>query len=156
MSFQISGLSGSEFNPLYDLTGAQLAARGMTRVCADTDFGYPDRVSLADAAVGDHLILLSYEHQPASSPFRASGPIFVGPSACADPVSHLDDVPASLARRPISLRAYDEAGIMIDAELVDGAVLAGVIGRQFANKKVRYLHAHFALRGCFAARIDRV
>jgi hypothetical protein len=156
MSFQISGLSGADFASLFDLTDAQLAARGMSRLQADSDFGYPDRISLADASIGEDLILLSYDHQPASSPFKACGPIFVSRRAGADPVSHLDFVPASLARRPISLRAYDEAGMMIDAELVDGAVLAGVIERQLSNNNVSYLHAHYALRGCFAARIDRV
>lgn len=156
MSFQITGLSGPDFNHLFDLTDAQLRQRAMARVHVDAELAFPDRVSLADAPVGEELILLSHEHQPASSPFNASGPIFVSYSKRADPVVCVDEVPASLERRPISLRAYDDNGMMVDAELVDGAVLAGVIERQFANGLVSYLHAHFALRGCYAARIDRV
>lgn len=156
MSFQISGLNGTDFNHLFELTDGQLAERAMSRVRVDAEFGYPDRIALADAAVGEDLILLSYDHQPARSPFNGSGPIFVGHSKRTEPVIYLDQVPESLERRPISLRAYDESGVMVDAELIDGAVLAGVIERQFANDQVSYLHAHFALRGCFAARIDRL
>ena len=44
---------------------------------------------------------------------------------------------------------------MLDADLVDGAVIEPVIERVFANPGVAYLHAHYAKRGCYAARIDR-
>jgi len=38
---------------------------------------------------------------------------------------------------------------------VDGRELEGVIERFFANPEVQYLHAHYAKRGCYAARIER-
>ena len=44
---------------------------------------------------------------------------------------------------------------MIDADLVDGRELEGVIERLFANPATAYMHAHYATRGCYAARIDR-
>jgi hypothetical protein len=44
---------------------------------------------------------------------------------------------------------------MVDAGLVDGAALDGLIRRFFGNPDVDYLHAHYAKRGCYAARIDR-
>ena len=40
--------------------------------------GTPCRVSLVDAAVGETVLLLPYEHQAApGSPYRSSGAIFV-------------------------------------------------------------------------------
>ena len=45
---------------------------------------------------------------------------------------------------------------MVDADVVDGQVLAGLIERFFGNPDVAYLHAHYAKRGCYAARIDRL
>jgi hypothetical protein len=33
--------------------------------------------------------------------------------------------------------------------------LDGLIDRFFDNPNVAYLHAHYAKRGCYAARIDR-
>jgi len=53
------------------------------------------------------------------------------------------------------LRAFDAKNEMVDADVVDGAQLEGVIERFFARDEVDYLQAHYAKRGCYAARIDR-
>ena len=57
--------------------------------------------------------------------------------------------------RPISLRAFDVSGEMIDADLTSGGDLKAPIERLFANPEAAYIHAHYAKRGCYAARIDR-
>jgi hypothetical protein len=66
----------------------------------------------------------------------------------------VDRVPDSLTARLLSLRAYDRDGIMLDADVVDGKELGPAIARMLANGDVDYLHAHYAKRGCYAARID--
>ncbi|MEO8101598.1 MAG: DUF1203 domain-containing protein, partial [Betaproteobacteria bacterium] len=71
MNFRISGLPAEPFKTLFDLDDAALAARGAQRVYADDSTGYPCRVSMAHAAPGEELILMSYEHQAARSPYRA-------------------------------------------------------------------------------------
>ena len=53
------------------------------------------------------------------------------------------------------IRAYDDAGMMIDAEIVEGADAVPLIERFLSDPRAAYLHAHNARRGCFAARIDR-
>jgi hypothetical protein len=45
--------------------------------------------------------------------------------------------------------------MMIDADVVGGPDVEALIQRLFANPEARYIHAHNAGRGCFAARIDR-
>jgi hypothetical protein len=60
-----------------------------------------------------------------------------------------------MRRRVISLRAFDEDGMLIDADLAEGSMLEPVIGRLFASPQAAYLHAHYAKPGCYAARIDR-
>jgi hypothetical protein len=45
--------------------------------------------------------------------------------------------------------------MMVAAELVEGQALAPFVRQLFDNPEVAYLQAHFARRGCFAARIDR-
>ena len=45
--------------------------------------------------------------------------------------------------------------MMIDADVVGGREVETLIQRLFVNPEVRYIHAHNAGRGCFAARIDR-
>jgi hypothetical protein len=39
--------------------------------------------------------------------------------------------------------------------VVEGRELVPLVERYLAETEVAYLHAHFARRGCFAARIDR-
>jgi hypothetical protein len=154
MSFRITGLDPAPFVPLYGLSDAALAARGARRVVADSDFGFPDRVELRDAAAGERLLLLNYTHQPADTPYRASHAIFVreGAESACDMV---DAVPRALRVRPISLRAFDAGHSMVDADLVDGAALPELVARFLADPEVAYLHAHYAKRGCYAARIER-
>ncbi len=67
----------------------------------------------------------------------------------------VDEVPEVMRVRPISLRAFDRADLMVDADLVDGRDLEDLIARFLSNPQVVYLHAHYAKRGCYAARIER-
>ena len=155
MSFKITGLPVDEFRPLFGLGEAELAARGVIRHTATTPVGFPCRITLRDAEVGQTLLLLNYEHQSADTPYRSSHAIFVSEAAQETAVA-VDSLPQCLAVRPqISLRAFDAAGMMTAAELSPGADLAAVIERLLADPQVAYLHAHNAGRGCFAARIDR-
>lgn len=154
MSFRATGLSLSPFEPLFALDDAALAARGMRRVIADAKPGFPCRVGLVDAEPGERLILLPFEHQPAHSPYRASGPIFVREAARA-PFDQAGVVPPVLRGRQLSVRAYDAAGLMVDADVLDGNDVERAIARFFARDDVAYLHVHNAKRGCYACRIDR-
>jgi hypothetical protein len=154
MSFRATGLPLSPFEPLFGLDDEALAARGMCRVIADAKPGFPCRVSLADAVPGERLILLPFEHQPAHSPYRASGPIFVR-EAARTPFDEVDVVPPVLRGRPLSVRAYDAAGMMVDADVLDGDDVESAIARFFARGDVAYLQVHNAKRGCYACRIDR-
>ena len=49
----------------------------MRRMRSDQPVGFPCRVSLEDAPVGEEVLLLPFTHQDSRSPYRASGPIFV-------------------------------------------------------------------------------
>jgi Protein of unknown function (DUF1203) len=154
MNYQLRGLEPVQFESLFELDDAELAERGMRRVRADQPVGFPCRISLEDAPVGEELLLLPFAHQDSRSPYRASGPIFVrrGRHQAARIVNAL---PSYLTLRPLSVRAYDAADEMVDAEVVDGTEAAPVIERFLGRADVRYLHVHFARRGCFACRIDR-
>src|SRR5580658_5510843 len=76
-SFQLVGIPYESFAPLFALTDSELSKIDAQRVLARSAPGYPCRVSLADAEIGEELLLLPYEHQPAHSPYKSSGPIFV-------------------------------------------------------------------------------
>lgn len=152
--FVIAGLDPAPFAPLYGLDDAELAERGVIRMTVDATPGFPCRVSLEDVTPGARVLLLNHEHLAVATPYRQSHAIFVREGV--ERAARFDNVvPAQLAIRTLSVRAYDADGMMVDADLVEGRDLSAVIGRFFAASTVAYLHAHNAKRGCFAARIDR-
>ncbi len=77
MAYTVTSLPAEPFAPLFAMDDEALASRGARRVVADAPLGFPCRVSLDDAEPGETLILVNYEHQSASTPFRASHAIFV-------------------------------------------------------------------------------
>ncbi|MDB5482886.1 MAG: hypothetical protein JWO83_3939 [Caulobacteraceae bacterium] len=154
MSFRITGLSPEPFRHLFGLPDEELARLGAERCVADQTPGYPDRIEVRDAQPGETLLLVNFTHQPADTPYRASHAIFVREGA-RDRYDRIDEIPDALRLRPISLRAFDASGRMVDADLVDGRDLEAVIARLLGVPQADYLHAHYARRGCYAARIDR-
>lgn len=153
-SFRLTGLSHEQFKPLFAMNDSQLAELGAIRVTATENPGYPCRISLQDAGVGEELLLLPYAHQPAQSPYRASGPIYVRRSA-VQRVLEPDEIPDYVSRRLISVRAYDATHMMLNAEVCEGPAVAMEITRQFADERVAYIHLHNARQGCFSCLVNR-
>jgi hypothetical protein len=153
MTFRVTGLSPEPFRPLFGLSDDALARRGARRYVADGP-GFPDRIEISDAAPGETLLLVNYVHQPADTPYRASHAIFVRERA-VEPTDVVDDLPPAMRSRPLSLRAFDAAGLMVDGELVDGGAAEPLIERFLADPQVAYIHAHYARRGCYAGLIER-
>ena len=154
MPFIVSGLPAEAFAPLFDLDEAALADHNAVRVVAGETGRYPCRISLEDAKPGERLLLLNYQHQDAATPYRSNYAIYVRESALETRRLE-DELPPVLRGRPIALRAFDAAGMLVGAELALNDDVEAAIGRQFANPEAAYLHTHNAAHGCFAARIDR-
>ena len=153
MSFRITGLSPEPFQPLFALSDADLAARGAVRRIADRRPGFPCRISLTDAEPGQEVILTHFEHHAVASPFRASHAIYVRRGE--QRYDAVDQVAEQLRLRLLSVRAFDRAGMLVDANVVDGHELEAVIARLLGDPRADYLHVHYARPGCYAARIDR-
>ena len=153
MSFRIRGLSPDLFNGYFAMSDAELQRAGAIRLVADSP-GLPCRVSLEHAAVGDEMLLLNYEHQPAQTPYRARHAIYVS-RASREAFDRIDVVPETILTRLVSVRAFDAAGMMVDAEVLEGTHAAEIFERYLSNPAVSYLHVHNARRGCYAARVER-
>ncbi len=152
--FRIKGLNSKSFEHLYDLSDEGLALHGARRCVADRKPGFPDRIEVRDAEPGETLLLVNYVHQPANTPYRASHAIFVREGA-TETYDRINEVPEVMRVRPISLRAFDQEDLMVDADLAEGGGLEKLIARLLSEPKVAYLQAHYAKRGCYAARIER-
>jgi hypothetical protein len=154
MTYRIKGLSPEPFRHLFGLSDEELTAQGAKRYVVDKKPGYPDRVEVRDLEPGETAILLNYVHQPANTPYRASHAIFVREGA-TEQFDAVNTIPEVLAVRPLSLRAFDTDHLMVDADVVDGSEAETLIERFFKNPAVEYIQAHYAKRGCYAARIER-
>lgn len=153
-SFRLIGLDPQPFAPLFDLDEAALRARGVRRRIADAATGYPCRISLSDAAVGEELLLLSYEYLAADTPYRAAGPIYVRRHAQPRTLD-VGEVPPYVSARLISLRGYSARHLMVDAQVCEGVEVAAQIQRMFDDPKIAYLHLHNARPGCYSCRAER-
>ena len=151
MSFRILGLPAERFAPLFALDDAKLAAIGGLRQIAERPS--PCRVSLRDAEPGEELLLINYEHHPLASPYRMRYAIYVREGD--ETYDRVDEVPEQLRKRMLAARSFNDRGMLVAHELVDGRALEPVIKRQLADERARYLHLHFASAGCYAARVER-
>ena len=153
MSFRVLGLSPSQFRPLFAMHDARLHKLGARRVIAD-DPHMPCRVSLEHARLGEELLLVNFEHQPANTPYRATHAIYVR-RAAERAFDAVDTIPVVLRSRLLAIRAFDGQHMMIDAEVCEGSEAADLFERFLAEKQTSYLHVHNAKRGCYAARVER-
>jgi Protein of unknown function (DUF1203) len=154
MSFQISSLPSAKFSHLFGKSDDELRAAGVVVKTADSKPGFPCRVTLQDAEPGTRMLLLNFEHQDAPTPYRSSHAIFVIDGAREAQLTP-GKVPEQLRSRLLSVRAFSEDGMLLDANVVEGAGAADLFEQMLRNKRAAYLHVHFAKFGCYAARVDR-
>lgn len=152
--FRLVGLGADNFEPFFEMSNDELAALGARRVVADESPGFPCRVSLVDAEVGDEMLLLPFEHLSARSPYRASGPVYVRARA-QRAVLEPGMIPPYVTRRLMSVRAYDAGDMMVAGEVCEGADTHATLERMMADEAVAYIHLHNAKRGCFSCRVER-
>jgi hypothetical protein len=135
------------------MTDAEIATHGAVRRVADARPVYPCRISLTDAQAGDEVILTHFEHHAVESPYRASHAIYVRRGEAQ--YDAIDQIPAQLRTRLLSVRAFDRAGMLVAAEVLDGDKLEPMIRTMLEEPRADYLHVHFARPGCYAAKITR-
>ena len=153
-SFRIVGLPLAKFTPLFSLSESELEQKHARRLIVDAKPGFPCRVSLEDSELGERVILLPFLHQPTASPYQASGPIFVRESA-NEAVLAPGQIPEVVRSRLMSVRAYDNDGMMVNAAVTPGGQLERHIEKFFANSRVTYLHLHNAGAGCYSCHVER-
>jgi hypothetical protein len=153
-SFQLIALPSEQFVSLFSQSDEQLQTTCARRMIVDQRPGFPCRVSLVDAEVGETVILLPFTHHDVSSPYRASGPIYVRSGArTASPAA--GEIPVMFRHRLLSIRAYDRAAMMVGAEVVKGSEMEEAIQRLFGDESVSYLHIHNAQPGCYNCSVVR-
>src|SRR6266446_6064968 len=127
-NFRIVGLPLTQFEPLFSLDDSELAQKGARRLIVDAKPGFPCRVSLQDAEIGE-----------------SAKEIELAPG----------EIPDVVTSRVMSVRAYNDKGMMVNAAVIPGKELESQIEKFFDDAKVSYLHLHNAGAGCYSCRVER-
>ena len=154
MDIRIRGLDPAPFQDLFHASPEQLAARRAVVRVADSHPGFPCRATLDDAVPGETVLLINHTHQPADTPFHASHAVYFR-LAATQAWDSVNEVPPALARRMLSLRAFDAAGWLVGAKLTPGNEVLAAARELLADPRADYLHAHYAGAGCYAAWMGR-
>ncbi|WOI54503.1 DUF1203 domain-containing protein [Parvularcula sp. LCG005] len=116
--------------------------------------GFPCRISLEDAPIGEDVLLVNFEHHAVMSPYRSTYAIYVRPDV-RQAAPYKSALPPILWNRPIAIRAFDAEGMLIGADLGKNEMLPEKIDRLLDVKGAQYLHLHNAMHGCYAASVMR-
>jgi len=154
-NFRIKAIPANNFSQLFTLSKNALTEMGAVRLTADSKPGFPCRISLEDAEIGEEVILLNYLHHDCHSPYRASGPIYIRNKLNSIKLK-TNDIPRLLSHRLLSMRAYNKNGMMIDAHTINGKELRETINLIFNQQEIEYIHIHNASPGCYNCLVERV
>lgn len=155
MKFKIKALDHQEFKSLFDFSDNELKEKGIKRMIVDAKPGYPCRVSLEDAEIGEEVLLIPYKHHKTTSPYQATGPVFVR-KGVKTKLLDINEIPIMLNHRLLSFRGYDKDGIMVEAQTQSGSDTQNIVEQIFENKEVEYIHIHNSSPGCYNCEVNRV
>ncbi len=153
-NFQVKAIRGGEFDRLFTLDKPALEEMGAIRMTVDKQPGFPCRVSLEEAEVGEEVMLLPYQHHKTYSPYQATGPIFVRKNAKTTSLA-VNEIPVFFNHRLLSLRGYNTSGIMKVASVTKGDVLREELDQMLKDPDINYIHIHNARQGCFLCVVER-
>ncbi len=153
-NFIIKPIEKSIFSEYFNLNDQQLEKFNAKWLVADSKPGFPCRVSLKEAEIGERVLLIPHKYHDVNSPYKASGPIFIREYA-VEAKLNINEIPEILTKRQLSVRAYSEDSMMIHAETTLGSGLEKVIYHQLSDPNVKYLQVHNANPGCFNCTVYR-
>lgn len=154
MNFIVKGLSAEPFVHLYGKSEAELKELGVKRYAVDSKPGFPDRIEMRDAEIGESMLLLNHMSMDRASPYRATHAIFIREGA-EEQYAVRNEIPDVMSSRMLSLRAFDSEGMILDAALATGDEVKSAVLQLLAIDAVEHIDAHNAARGCFSGRIYR-
>lgn len=154
MTYQITGLSPELAKGFEDATAEQLSALGAVKMTATRKPGFPCRISLEDAEVGEDVVLFHHTSHDVDSPYRSSYAIFTR-SGLATAARYTDAVPPVFEGRTLGMRAFGKDAMLKTASLAMPGEADQSIRQLFELDEVAYIDVHNAAHGCFVARVER-
>lgn len=117
----------------------------------------PCRHCLRQAAVGEPVLLGSYDLPRPLGLYWTPSPIFVHEAACPR-YSKIDHIPDIVRDSLVSIRAYgaDDMVLYDLGIVVDGREADAPLQRSLADPRCAYVNIHTARPGCMLCRVTRV
>jgi len=153
-NFKIKAIPAELFEPYFTWPKQKLRELDMELCVVEKSPGFPCRVSLEDAQVGEEVLLINYQHHKADSAYQSNGPIFVRRNAAESEMAP-NQIPPILQDRNLSIRGYNQQGKMVDAIVVHGSGVKQALHKLFDDGNIDYLHIHNAGPGCFNCEVQR-
>ena len=154
MGFKILALDDKEFESYFNLSDSELEKIGGKRMIVDENPGFPCRVSLEDAKIGEEVILVPYEFHKTEGPYQAKGPIFIRKGVKTSELES-NEIPGMLNHRLLSFRGYDKNGLMKTAITEKGDKTKDVIEKIFKSDEIEYIQIHNSSPGCYNCEVRR-
>ncbi|WP_339827278.1 DUF1203 domain-containing protein [uncultured Parasphingorhabdus sp.] len=154
MTYQITGLSPDLAKPFEGASAEELSAMGAVTMIATSKPGFPCRVSLEDAEVGEELILFHYISHDVDSPYRNSNAIFAR-TGLTTAAQYTDVIPPVFHGRTLGMRGFGSDAMLKTAKLSFPGDADRSIRALFELDEVAYIDVHNAAHGCFVARVER-
>ena len=154
MTYQINGLSPRLAKPFESVNDAKLATLGAVRMVATSKPGFPCRISLTNAEVGEEIILFHHISHDVDSPYRSAYAIFIR-TGLTEAAHYTDEVPPIFQDRNLGMRAFGKDAMLKTAILSLPGNADKSIRELFELDEVAYIDVHNAAYGCFAARVER-
>lgn len=101
--FKFVALDKSEFDLFMNLNDEELESHQAKWMTVDEDPGYPCRVSLEDAKIGERVLFMPYWHHDVKSAYRAMGTVLVRENVKTTKLE-TNQVPQMLLHRLLSIR----------------------------------------------------
>ena len=154
MTYAINGLSPHAFDLYRGLDDDQLAGLSARRITVTSKPGFPCRITLEDADVGESVILLHHVSHDVATPYRSAYAIYVRENALAA-ATYRDSIPPVFLGRPLAMRAFSPDAMLLTARLALPGEAEAAIVELMADAAIEYVDVHNAAHGCFAARVER-
>lgn len=116
--------------------------------------GAPCRHCLRVSTDGERLILFAHRPFDGDGPYAEVGPVFIHADACAR-YAATTIFPPAFAERTLTLRAYDDRGLIASAEVAPPGARDDVLARMFENERVRFVHVRNPAWGCYDFAVER-
>lgn len=154
-NFKLEALNHLDFEYLNDLSETELAENHIKKMKVDKFPGFPCRITLEDAGIGEMVFLLNYDFHNVNSPYRASGPVFVRANQLTKTYAQ-NEIPVMFNHRLLSIRGYSKDAMMVVADVSEGKFLKDKLLQILENPNIEYIHLHNAKPGCFNCTVKRI